>query len=117
MQERDVVLPHLVVNFSIGPLLFVGEHRQVGEMLPQIGKTVDFFFVDLKHAVFYGSGQHGLCDAGSVEQVLLAHLTRGFLPHPVREVEVGHEQGFLLRIALHGIEEPMQAFLIALPAQ
>ena len=113
VQQRDVLVVERLMNLAIGPFLFVGEHGRVNQVTAHMVKAVDFLLVDFEDATLHCCGEHCCGGVGPLEQVVLGDFEHRFAAlQPVREVEVGEQQRFLLLGALHLVEEMVQSLLV-----
>ena len=102
-----------LVNFVIGPPLLVGEGGGLDELSGIECKAVDFLLVDFKDATLAGGAEHGGGGIGPLEQGLFCDLVHRFaVLQPVREVEVGEQQGFLFGCPLQLVKVLMQHLFV-----
>ena len=68
------MIAHGLVDFFISPLLLFAQRWGGLKYAAQVGKTVDFLFINLEYASFHGFVKHSTAYARTLQQVLLAHL-------------------------------------------
>ena len=113
VQQGDVVVLERQVNLAMGTLLLLAEGGRVLQLLAQMGETIDLPLIHLHDATVGHRLEHLGGHVGTLEQSLLAHfLQRSAALQPVRQVQIGQQQLFLLARTAQRVEQRVHASLV-----